>query len=203
VIYLFRHGETDCNKFDIVQGHSPAKLNETGIAQVTSARPEIEQIKPRIIYSSDLARAEQSAKILNQNMNLPIIFDARLREISRPFCLLGKHRSELTKQQIRDLTHNPKIFGAGAETREEVFARALDFLKTEIAAKNVDNALIVSHGLCIRMLKWAETHPNFDNYEYEHTPKTFVGNAGYILLDPKILKQTLSQRRDLPIKSNP
>jgi|GEM_PF-2744511 len=188
--YAARHGETDFNKYDIIQGHSPTPLNENGIAQATAARAEIEKIKPVIIYCSTLPRAVQTANIFNANLHVPIIYDKRLVELSRPECFVGKHRSELSPETLSELRTNPKKFGAGAETTEEVFNRVQSFYLNEILAKGQENALIVSHGFAIRMLKYAETHKTFNMDEYNNSPKLKIENTEIITLDNKLFKQT-------------
>lgn len=87
-IILARHGETDYNKNEIVQGHSDIPLNEEGIRQGIAAGKKIEGYKIDAAYSSTLERAFDTARYMLDNSNseenekLSVAKDKRLIEKS-------------------------------------------------------------------------------------------------------------------------
>lgn len=65
-IYLTRHGETDWNLAQKIQGSTDTPLNQTGIkqARLLAERLLRDNIHPDIIYTSPLKRASATAQIL-------------------------------------------------------------------------------------------------------------------------------------------
>ena len=61
-LIIARHGETEENKKGILQGHLPGKLTELGIEQSKKLALRLKNEKIDAIYSSDLARASNTAK---------------------------------------------------------------------------------------------------------------------------------------------
>jgi|SRR5690625_252934 len=72
-ICLIRHGETDWNKEGRVQGQTDIPLNETGISQARQCGKLLQQSSWDMIITSPLQRAKQSATIINEKLQLPMI----------------------------------------------------------------------------------------------------------------------------------
>jgi probable phosphoglycerate mutase len=80
-IILTRHGETIENRMGIAQGHLPGKLTEKGIGQAKKLALRLKDEKFDAIYSSDLARAADTAKeIIKFHPNVNAHFVKELRE---------------------------------------------------------------------------------------------------------------------------
>lgn len=78
MIYLLRHGLDDESK---IGGWSDVGLTKEGIKQIKKAKNFItENISFRDIVSSDIKRASESAKIINEDFNKKIIYTTLLRE---------------------------------------------------------------------------------------------------------------------------
>lgn len=60
----FRHGETDWNKRELIQGDVNIPLNKNGIEQAEKVRGVMIKEKIDFVFSSDLLRAVQTAKII-------------------------------------------------------------------------------------------------------------------------------------------
>ena len=75
IIYIVRHGQTEENLQRILQGHMPGTLTEQGKEQVQRAAEQLskEGVKFIRIVSSDLKRAMDSAQIIADKLNLPIV----------------------------------------------------------------------------------------------------------------------------------
>ena len=63
-ILLVRHGETDWNATGRIQGHSDTPLNAAGRLQARRAAQRLAREPIRALYSSDLARAFETATII-------------------------------------------------------------------------------------------------------------------------------------------
>jgi probable phosphoglycerate mutase len=77
---LVRHGETDWNAQRRIQGNLDIPLNPTGIAQAHAAARGLGSAGIELIYSSDLARARQTAEAIAQHAGLPLRLCPELRE---------------------------------------------------------------------------------------------------------------------------
>lgn len=79
-LYVVRHGQTEWNIMKKMQGSVDIPLNEKGIEQAYITKKNLENISIDIIFCSPLKRAMQTAEVINQDRNLEIIYDERLRE---------------------------------------------------------------------------------------------------------------------------
>jgi broad specificity phosphatase PhoE len=153
-IDFVRHGESENNGKGLVTGHLDAPLTELGIEQAEETANNL-NANYDIIYCSDLGRCKQTAAIINKKLNLPIIYDARLKE--RHFgSLEGKswtempNGEELKKRDIQLGTYDYRPYNG--ESAEDVKKRVLECVK-EIIEKNPDKkVLIVTHAGIIRLL---------------------------------------------------
>ena len=103
-IFLIRHGETEWNKSGKFQGHSDVKLSPEGIHQAKLLAQHAPFQHVDAIYSSDLSRAFDTAKILAVKFNvLPVKTTPELRETNFGEWE-GRYISELTEE-------SPKSFG--------------------------------------------------------------------------------------------
>lgn len=79
--YLFRHGETEYNRFGLRQGQGiDAGLNETGRLQAQKLAVYLEEKEIEVIYTSPLRRARQTAEIAAVRLCIAVISDERLLE---------------------------------------------------------------------------------------------------------------------------
>lgn len=153
--WLVRHGQTDWNVQRRFQGHTDIPLNADGIAQARDLAASLNGSQISAVYSSDLSRALQTAYILAEGRNIPVIQDKRLREIS-----MGEWEGKIWQDVNQNLTkellqlNNNPVHGraAGGESLAEVAERVRDFAN-EIAMKHPGQiVLVVSHGLSLGAL---------------------------------------------------
>lgn len=175
MIYFIRHGETDYNKQKIMQGWLDIPLNETGLEQARIAKENLKNLKIDEIYSSPLKRAYKTAEIINENFNLKIKADDRLKEIfggERQ----GKCLKDLPKEQIEAYFKTPEAFGG--ESLQQFYDRVVSFFKEiENTEKNI---LIVSHSGAYRSIyKYLN---NIEGFDFELEPPK---NSEFIKIEKK------------------
>jgi broad specificity phosphatase PhoE len=81
ILYVIRHGETPWNVEGRYQGQLDPPLTENGRQQAQATAAKLAAIGLEAIYSSDLARARQTADALAEKTGLSVQLDPRLREI--------------------------------------------------------------------------------------------------------------------------
>lgn len=82
--YMFRHGETIWNAEWRPHGQHPAPIPLTinGREQVARLADKLADKNINLIISSDLLRAEQTAEIIAEKLNVKIVYDKDLREVN-------------------------------------------------------------------------------------------------------------------------
>ena len=152
-LLLVRHGETDWNRDGRWQGHSDTQLNDTGREQARRVAGELGDAD--VIYSSDLARARETADIIAAELGgLEINVDRRLRE--RSFGgwegrTAPEIEADFAEQHARWRAGN----GAGADDAEPFDAfgnRVRHFLEDLLAKHPGETVLVVAHGGSIRVI---------------------------------------------------
>ena len=78
---LLRHGRTADNASGRIQGQLDTPLDEHGRAQAAAVAPVLAALAPARLLASDLARAAATAAPLAAATGLPVVPDARLREL--------------------------------------------------------------------------------------------------------------------------
>lgn len=133
ILILTRHGETEENKLGIYQGHLPGKLTGLGLEQARKTALRLKETKIDYIYSSDLARASDTAKeIAKYHPDTPVVYTKELRETD-----VGSYQGKTEKERM-----NIKWDG---ESAESVFVRAVNFLHKTLENHLNDTVLVVGH----------------------------------------------------------
>ena len=142
-ILLTRHGQTEWNLLGKVQGKADIELNKKGMQQAEETRYYLENEKIDLILCSPLKRAVQTAEIINQGRNIPMIIDGRVSE--RDFGEFeGRPSTEFDFNAFWSYKQNLKY--DKAENIRDFFERVygfLDSLKKQYPGKRI---LVVAHG---------------------------------------------------------
>lgn len=148
MIYIVRHGKTDLNQANVLQGRSDHPLNDEGLAQARSAADRLRDVCFDRVFSSPLIRAVQTAEIIAPYRTIAI--DERLIEMDYgPYEGLDLHN--LPPEILtffRDFVHNPAP--EGMEQLSSVVERAGAFLE-QIRGLN-GNILISTHAIAMKGL---------------------------------------------------
>ena len=155
-LYIVRHGETDTNYENRINGMSTDKpLNANGIKQVETLEKNIDINDFDEIYSGPLKRAAQTAEILNQGVH-EIKLDKRLCEGDYG-SWDGVKATELEPKYPDAFDENhylaPKYadYAENCEPFEHVYKRVDDFLN-DMAKKGDEKIMVVCHGFVSRAI---------------------------------------------------
>lgn len=155
-LYLIRHGETSWNVEGRYQGQFDPPLNERGRRQAETTAKTLAPLGFEAIYSSDLARAYQTAAALAEVTGLPIQVDPRLREIHQGAwqgVLIGDIRVRWP-QEIEGWEHDPwRHHPPGGETLQQMQTRLFAAIDEINARHPAGTVAVFSHKLPIALLK--------------------------------------------------
>ena len=80
-IYFVRHGETDWNKDRKIQGQVNISLNEFGRHLARETAKGLKEIPFAVCFTSPLDRARETAEIILEGREVPVIEDERIIEM--------------------------------------------------------------------------------------------------------------------------
>ncbi len=81
-VLFIRHGQTDFNTEGRLQGAMPVPINDCGIQQSQALAQHLRRMPIDAIYASPRQRAKETAQIIAETLQLPLIQDERLAEIA-------------------------------------------------------------------------------------------------------------------------
>ncbi len=159
MIYLIRHGQTEFNREDRVQGRIDSPLTELGLAQARAIGERLKAIKAQAggawrVDASPLGRAQHTARIVAEIAGLPAPrTDPRLIEVDYGQ-LEGMTRAEVDACFPR-LAGVTGVFGQapGGETLEALLARVGGWLSEAQAEAAESHIVAVAHVGVIRALR--------------------------------------------------
>jgi broad specificity phosphatase PhoE len=154
-LIITRHGETIDNTNGICQGQMQGVLSKRGIEQAQRVAQRLKNEKIDVIYSSDLARAADTAKIIAKYHKVSIHLTKKLRER-----FVGKYEGKpiyITNPEIQDITGIPE---SDNESIKELYERAINFLKEILKKHKNQTVLLVGHNGINKALFCAITGKN-------------------------------------------
>jgi alpha-ribazole phosphatase len=155
-LLLIRHGETDWNVEGRYQGQSDVPLNDRGRAQAKKLSAQLEGTQLDAIYSSDLARAKDTAEILAEVTGAPLVLDPRLREIHQGLWegMLFQDIQQKYAEAFDRRKQDPlKVAPPEGETVGQLRARVLAALKDILQTHPHGRVALVSHGLSLALIR--------------------------------------------------
>jgi broad specificity phosphatase PhoE len=173
MLYIVRHGQTDLNVKNVLQGRSNMPLNAKGIAQAKEVASLFQKagIHFDLVYSSPLDRAYTTGRII-AGENSRIIKDERLIEMDYgPYEGMGfENPPEEIKIFFRDFVHNPAP--EGMEQLSHVVKRAGEFIES-ISIREEENILISTHAIAMKgLLEYLTPESNGAYWS------KYIGNCG-------------------------
>lgn len=168
-ILLIRHGQSEWNKLNLFTGFKNIELSEQGIEEANKAGQNFKNldIKFNIVFTSELKRAQETAKIILQNLGQwdflnnegKIISNINLNE--RDYGdLTGLNKKETAEkfgeEQVHKWRRGYSDQPPNGESLEDVVRRVTKYfeevIKPAIQSNENDNILIAAHGNSLRAL---------------------------------------------------
>ncbi len=150
MLYIMRHGKTDWNLRHKLQGKTDIPLNDMGIKMAREAKERYKDENFDICYCSPLKRARETAALVLDGRNIPVIIDDRLTEMG--FGIYEGIENVFDKPEcpVWTLFVEPEKYVAqdGAESLNDLIGRTKSFLE-EIVYPGVGDGkdiLIMGHG---------------------------------------------------------
>lgn len=184
--YLVRHGETEWNVQQKMQGHKDSPLTPHGINQAKALGDKLKNVAFTHVFSSDLFRAQRTAEIIAADRHLAVKTSALLRETS-----FGEFEGKTVKffrEQLRNslayresLTDKEQMkycLYPGLETYEETASRCLVFMRETALAHLNHKVLAVSHAGTMRAVLVKLGYAT--NAQLPHGA---IGNTSYAVID--------------------
>ena len=176
MIYIIRHGQTELNNKQVLQGRSNYPLNEKGIAQTRGAAERLRSVSFSQVYSSPLIRAIQTAEIIAPGV--PVTIDERLIEMDYgPYEGMDLHA--LAPEVITffsDFVHNPAP--EGMEQLQSVVARAGAFIND--LSNREGNSLVSTHAIAMKGILEYLTPDSHGSYWSQNIGNCAIFAAEYI-----------------------
>jgi broad specificity phosphatase PhoE len=154
-IWIARHGQTETNRQGIFCGHAETALTPLGQAQARALAVRLRAVPITAVYTSDFARAMDTAALALEGRALAPRVDPDLREL---------HYGEWELRQEREIARLfPEQYGLmraedpawcppGGETVAAVRERTLAALRRIARRHRGEQVLVVSHGTAINCM---------------------------------------------------
>lgn len=141
ILYLIRHPQTEWNVEKILQWHFDSPLTEFWRHTTFKIRDKLKNSWIEKIYSSDLWRCEETSKIINSVLGVPLVLTDMLRE--RDFWIYNW----MKKEDVIDLFdyNNPEEIAPSWESDLMMSDRILENLPKILSWANASTLLIVTH----------------------------------------------------------
>ena len=179
-IYIIRHGITDWNLQKKIQGPVDIPLNEKGKLQAETLSKKLKEKNIKLLFCSHLFRAYETAKIISNNLNIPVIINPLLREICHGDWN-GKSYKELKLTYPKEhkiwKTAPHLIAPPNGETLGKVKERLLYFIKNN-KIKSID----CPFGIVTHKIVGAVLCTILKNESLEKTPYYYQDNGNFIEL---------------------
>jgi 2,3-bisphosphoglycerate-dependent phosphoglycerate mutase len=162
-IYLARHGETDWNAENRLQGGSDRALNSTGRKQAAQLAERLKGIRLDVVYSSTLSRARDTAEIVRGEVSLKTVAGLNERKIGKfEGKLWDQSKDPENAQEYRKRIRDPDDELDGGESLNQFYARVHATLEEILSHHPSGAILIVGHALTNQMILRAIFHLNIE-----------------------------------------
>ena len=161
-LVLVRHGQSEWNKKNLFTGWKDPELTKKGIEEAIKAGKDLKtkNIKFDIMFTSDLLRAQETGRLILENMgqsDIPVIKNQCLNERNYgDLAGLNKDdaREKWGEEQVHVWRRSFDVPPPGGESLKDTAERVLPYFHSEIFPKVEDglDVLIAAHGNSLRAL---------------------------------------------------
>lgn len=165
-IFLVRHAQSEANRDGVFSGHDDPPLTDHGRAQAAALQRRLRDVDIARVWTSDLARAGETARLIVGQRSIPITTDERLREMNfgewegKAEDFLAEHFRANWDELMRP---SADFRAPGGESLAEVRARMTAVYNDVVTSIPDGVALLVSHGNAIGALLAALLGMPFEN----------------------------------------
>jgi len=143
-ICLIRHGVYE-NPEKIFPGRLPDYgLSALGRRQASRLAEFFSKKPVSSVFASPLKRTLETAEIIAQKFNLPVVIDDRLLEVRSPFD--GLPMGDIEALALAGKLYTKKYFDQGLERIPEIFRRMNRCLRDIVHTQPDKHSIVVSHG---------------------------------------------------------
>lgn len=167
--YLCRHGETNWNVEKRIKGQLETidtEFTERGIKQIETLATFIESNNVQAIFSSDLSRTVETARIVNNKINVPLYFYNKFRGLN-----MGDFQGKsidcfLNDDYVKECFKDYNLVIPGGESINQLISRFKDGIDIIRNKYNYDRVSIISHGAAISNIKSLISGDKYENIDY-------------------------------------
>jgi probable phosphoglycerate mutase len=146
---IVRHGETAWNAEHRVQGQLDIPLNEIGLRQAQAVGLALGAERFDAIYSSDLARARQTADPIASLLSMKILVEKELRE--RHYGIFerltyAEVKKKFPEDYARFEARDPEYAFRTGESLKDFSARSISIVTRIVKAHPGQSILVFTHG---------------------------------------------------------
>ena len=141
-LYLVRHGQTEDNVKQILQGQMPGQLTQEGVREAERLCERMKEVPIDVFVSSDLARAIDTCRIIAAPHGKELVETPLLRE---------RDWGDFTGAYIPDL--KDRAWPDNVESAERMMARAKNFITWLRVTYPEQTVLAVGHGIINKMIQ--------------------------------------------------
>lgn len=154
--YIFRHGESSYNLAGRIQGRTnDSVLTGRGKEQAAKVGRYLADKGIEIIIASPLKRAVQTAEIVDEYLQVPLVVDEHFIEVNVGV-IEGLHHSEATAKykddyvKWRDRENRwPEFCFEGGESKADVRKRVWEGLQNWVENPDYQTVAVASHGIML------------------------------------------------------
>ena len=180
-LILVRHGETDWNRVNRIQGWLDIPLNEEGIKQAEKLAKELSGMKIKAVYSSPLQRALQTARAVAGEYRLEIKKIPDIKEINFGEWqgLLVSEAKRKYKKLYAQWLHEPlEVTPPGGENLEEVSRRVENACRKIVGNHPRETVCLVTHKVTASLIKC-----HYLNLDRNRLWELLPGNATWEIIE--------------------
>ncbi len=145
-----RHGKTEWNKLHKLQGQTDISLNEEGREMAKEAAKMYRDVNIDVCFCSPLIRAKETAELVLEGRDVPVIYDDRLKEMNFGVAEGTENSFDTPELPINVFFWDPANYKPveNAESMEQLWERTWDIMEHDILplVKQGKDVLIVGHG---------------------------------------------------------
>lgn len=166
-VYLLRHGETANSRYNCFNGHFDVELSPLGREQMRHLARIFKDKPIRDVYSSDLKRTVEGARIIAEPHGHVPISCPELRELS-----VGKWEGlsvdEVNRRYPGELEERLKCIETfqvdGGESIQQLQSRVLEKFQQIVAQHDEESIVVVAHGGVNRIILFHHLGISLNNF---------------------------------------